>query len=193
MLADTIFNILNRRRSDFNLTQLRELEFYLNPPAWLDMSEDLINEALLNATISTLSLGLWHDTVNVTQTLYRNVYRFSHPAQLLLPYACCLALTRAIVGAGLHALHQNGVAAIDGGFLQVLTTTTGDTKLREAAARGCLGGSYNMPDELLDMKVRFGELDSEPGAVQTSGFGTVEETVPLKRHVLYGRTKRVED
>ena len=60
--------------------------------------------------------------------------------------------------------------------------------LDEAAMKGCLGGPENVPEELSNLKVRFGELESSGhGDVRRAGFGTVEEVVPLMKGQSYGR------
>jgi len=80
----------------------------------------------------------------------------------------------------LRALHMyGGVTAIDGGFLQVLMTTTGDTAINRAVGGGCVGGSENAPKELTEMKVRFGTFAKDgDNCVRKTGFGTIEETTP---------------
>jgi hypothetical protein len=87
------------------------------------------------------------------------------------------------------ALHQNGVTAVDGGFIQLVATSTGSATLDKIAAGSCLGGSEGAPKELLELKVRFGELigEEKEGEARRAGFGIDEETVPLVKGGLYGR------
>lgn len=59
---------------------------------------------------------------------------------------------------------------------------TGDTKLKRAAGTSSKRGSANPPKELVNMKVTFSELVAEgSNGSLTTRFGTVEETVPLRR------------
>ncbi|KAH7380549.1 hypothetical protein DE146DRAFT_624828, partial [Phaeosphaeria sp. MPI-PUGE-AT-0046c] len=83
------------------------------------------------------------------------------------------------VGIGINALQLNGVPARDGGFLQNLITTTGDTALNRVAAEASLSAPDAAPKELLSMKVRFAKPNEENGS--GAAFGTVEETTALER------------
>lgn len=107
-------------------------------PSDLDISEDMLNEALINITISALSLNIHHEMVNRTLTHVFNVYRFNNKLSFYLPYGLCLLCTLPVLVVSLLALYQNGVTAIDGGFVQLLMTTTGRTELEDMAAKGCL-------------------------------------------------------
>jgi hypothetical protein len=170
-LEDSIFN---KRRFEPGPSGVNEFD----PRASLDMTEDTINEFLANVTISALSLNTWFANVTVTNTGFRNVYRFSFPVNLVVPYATCLAAALVFVLIGLNALRLNGVPATDGGFLQILMTTTGDTVLNRAAAEASRT-TNQASKELLDLKVRYANLNE--GSASGVGFGTVEETTALER------------
>lgn len=73
--------------------------------------------------------------------------------------------------------------------MQILMTTTGSETLRQAAAGGCLGGQRNIPKELKDLEIIYGELrDGEKeGGVRRATFGTREEIVELEKGAVYGR------
>ena len=73
--------------------------------------------------------------------------------------------------------------------MQTLMTTTGSETLRQAAAAGCLGGQRNIPKELKDLEVIYGELrdDGNGGSVKRATFGTREEIVKLEKGTVYGR------
>ncbi|KAH8704394.1 hypothetical protein GQ44DRAFT_764181 [Phaeosphaeriaceae sp. PMI808] len=123
------------------------------------VSQDLLNEALFNSTISAaLQLGYWNTAVTINATDYFNVYSFASPKQLLIPYLACLGISVSFLLLGLFSLHQNGASTIQDGFLQMLTTTIGSDTLREAAAGSSLGGEENVPEELKRLKIRYGEL-----------------------------------
>jgi hypothetical protein len=154
------------------------------------VTPDLLNDFLLNITLSAITdFGWWaaNDTLT-TQWETINVYSFSKPFNLIIPYFFSLFLTIPILAIGSFALKRNGVAAIDGGFTQLVTTTTGSATLERAAAGGCLGGDESVPVDLNELRVRFGELVSEEkeGLVRRAGFGTAEETIPLAKGKLYG-------
>jgi hypothetical protein len=51
------------------------------------MSEDIPNDYLLNITISMLTAyGRWNESVNATGSTATNVYSFSQPLNLIIPY-----------------------------------------------------------------------------------------------------------
>jgi hypothetical protein len=68
---------------------------------------------------------------------------------------------------------------MDGGFMQIITTSTGSAILDTAAAGGCLGGNESAPQELKDLKIRFGEFigRKDPGRIKPAGFGADSEVV----------------
>jgi deoxyhypusine synthase len=121
-------------------------------------TETLLNEALANLTISALSLNYWYDSINGMSTKQFNLYQFTHKINFFLPYGLPLLFAIPIIALGIMALYHNGVSAIDGGFLQLLVTTTGRTELESHATKACLGGYENISRELKELKVRFGEL-----------------------------------
>ncbi|TVY85770.1 hypothetical protein LAWI1_G008961, partial [Lachnellula willkommii] len=176
-------------QTDFNLAYNN---FTATGPV-LSITQDMINEALANITLSTMyTLPIWNTTVEAKTTTYINIYSLTSPLNLYLPYALCLALAIPFLLLGANSLRLNGVPAIDGGFVQILATTTGNRGLENAAAGGCLGGSENTPRELMDMKIRFGELvgqhgEVDKGGVKRAGFGTEGEVVSLRKRTVYGR------
>jgi hypothetical protein len=121
-------------------------------------TEALLNKALANLTISALSLNYWYNSVNGTTDKHFNLYQFTNKTNFFLPYGLTLLFAIPIIALGIMALHENGVSAIDGGFVQLLVTTTGRTELERHATKACLGGYENFSKELKELKVRFGEL-----------------------------------
>lgn len=153
------------------------------------ITEELLNEHLFNLTVSMMSaFGTWTTLTNSTRYNTVNVYDFSSPLNLILPYFASLALAVPFIVLGLWALWKNGVSAIDGSFMQIVTTTTGSAVLDKAAAGGCLGGDESMPKELKDLEIRFGEIidREEPGRVKRAGFGVEGEVTSLKKGDSYG-------
>jgi hypothetical protein len=160
--------------SVFNTDRLNSSDLFDIDHTDFDTSEKLLNEALINITISSLSLGVHYEMVNGTSTRVFNVYRFEKRLSFYVPYGLCLLFTLPVLVVGLLALHHNGVTAIDGGFVQLLMTTTGRTELEDIAAQGCLGGEENVPKELKKLRVRFGEMitgdgDESARLLRTSG------------------------
>lgn len=152
------------------------------------ISQDVLNDYLFKLTTSAmLSYGRWNTTTNATVFETINVYSFSQPLNLVLPYFTTLLISIPFIILGSLALIQNGVAATDGGFVQIIATTTGSAALDNAAAGGCLGGSDNVTQGLKELKIRFGQLvGRKPGNIKLAGFGTDAEVVPLQRGTRYG-------
>ncbi|KAL5114499.1 hypothetical protein ACEQ8H_007642 [Pleosporales sp. CAS-2024a] len=133
-----------------------------DPTAMLKFDAKMANDLLINTTISGLSLNERFDIVNGTESHNFNVYRFEHPLTFFLPYCLALELAIPTIALGLIALyvHNHGVSAMNGGFLQLLMTTTGRTEMEQVITRGSgtLGGEESVSKELQDLEVRFGEL-----------------------------------
>ncbi|KAF4635687.1 hypothetical protein G7Y89_g2416 [Cudoniella acicularis] len=148
----------------------------------LTITSHLVNETLFNVTLGAMyTLDFYQAPANVTKMQFKNTYSFSAPKNLIIPYTVCLLLPLPFILLGFNSLRLNGVPAMDGSFLQILTTATGSKKLENAAAGGCLSGDNNMPKELLNMKIRFGEFVGSDNRVLRTGFGTEDEVVPLVR------------
>jgi hypothetical protein len=142
---------------------------------------------------AALQLGFWPTTVPVNITNTHEMYSFVSPKTLIIPYLTCLLLSIPFLYLGLNSLRLNGASTTEGGFLQILMTTTGSKTLKKAAAGGCLGGDENVPENLKRMRIRFGELvesrvdeDGDRGAVKRAGFGIDGEVMPLRRGIAYG-------
>ena len=135
-----------------------------------------------------MAYGTWNTTANATILNIINIYTFSKPLNLLLPYFLTLGLALPFIIVGALALHKNGVSAMDGSFMQILTTSTGSAVLDRAAAGGCLGGDESVPEELKNLRIRFGEFlgRDEPGKVKRAGFGIESEVVALQKGAKYG-------
>ena len=134
---------------------------------------DMANELLINTTISVMALNTRFGIVNGTETRASNVYRFENKLAFFLPYGLSIGLGIPIIALGLLSfyIHNQGVSAINGGFLQLLMTTTGRTGLEDMVIKrsATMGGYENMSDELKAVEVRFGEL-IEVGADEQDGI-----------------------
>ncbi len=132
-----------------------------------------------------LTLNQIKISTQVQQTENVNFFTFSQPVNLILPYFLSLALALVVVIAGGVALVSNGVSA-NGGFQQIICTTSESKSLHKAASGGCLGGEENVPEGLSKLEVLFGELDSrDPSSGRHAGFGSVGEVRPLVKERPY--------
>ncbi|TGO16217.1 hypothetical protein BPAE_0512g00010 [Botrytis paeoniae] len=158
------------------------------------VTPESLNRLLQNITLNMISeIGWWSTLANVTQWESINTFQFSKPLNLILPYFISLFLAIPILVLGIWSLRQNGVSAMNNSFVQILNTTTGSKALERAAATGCLGGYNNVLDELMDLKIRFGELkdvgqgdERSSNGVKRAGFGTEQEIRPLVKGENYG-------
>ncbi|KAL1792471.1 hypothetical protein ACET3X_008978 [Alternaria dauci] len=151
ILALSAFNKMRSNNSD--LKQLKPDNF--------SITEDLLNEALANITISSLAMNKHFESVNGTSMRVFNVYQFENRLSFYLPYGLCLLFTLPVLVLGMLALHHNGVTAIDGGFVQLLMTTTGQTKIEDAVGRHkrqVLSLSSTLEKEHADRRKHFDDL-----------------------------------
>jgi hypothetical protein len=153
----------------------------------LSIIEDLPNSVLTNPTLSAISLGTWWDEVPVTTTRYQSTYSLANPLNplnLILPYSICIAATTLFAGIAIWSLWRNGILAADSGFLQIMMATRGNTEMERLVLQEKLMATDNMPEELRNLKTRYGELVGEDvlGAQRKRlGFGTIEDTVSVRR------------
>jgi hypothetical protein len=161
-----------------------DLGSFFDPRNDLSITEDLLNSVLTNLTLSAISLGTWWDKVPVTFTRYQSTYSFAHPLNLILPYSLCLAAATLFAAIAIWSLSRNGTPAVDGGFLQIMTATRGNTEMERLVLKERLMAIDSMPKELKNLKIRYGELVGEDDLKiegRRLGFGTVEETVSLRK------------
>lgn len=81
-----------------------------------------------------MAYARWNTSANATRSTAANVYSFSQPPNLIIPYFVSLAVAVPFLLLGGWALVRNGVSAADGGFMQIITTSTGSAILDSAAA-----------------------------------------------------------
>jgi hypothetical protein len=145
-------------------------------PIKFNLTEITINEYIRNLSISAISLDVGAAEIPVHDYRYETVYLFSSPISIALPYSLCLLFAAISVGIGIWSLVQNGTSAADGGFLQVMTATTGRTRMEDLTQAQHFDQD-KLPKELLDLKIRYGELlDVDGTGTSVAGFGTVDET-----------------
>lgn len=145
-----------------------------------NITEESMQYLLQNIVISML--GQTSTKVNVTFSDKVNVFYFSNPARLIVPYFLSAGIALAFIIGGGHALLSNGISASTGGVFQTLCTTRGSDRLSDLAAKGCLGGRENVPDDLKNLKVIFGVFrnnDHSTNSKPMAGLGTVDEVIPL--------------
>jgi hypothetical protein len=150
----------------------------------LNITEDLLNDVLTNITLSAISLGTWWDMVPVTTARYRSTYSFANPINLIVPYSICLAAATIFAVIAIWSLWHNGIPAADGGFLQIMMATRGNTAMERLVLRERILAIDSLSEELKSLKIRYGELVTEE--VQgieggKLGFGTMEETLSLRK------------
>jgi hypothetical protein len=150
---------------------------HFNAVTDINPTEDLLNELVYNINLSALSLGTWEKDVPVTTTSYRNTHQFSHRNNLVMPYSICLGVAMIFAIVALWSLHQNGIPAADGGFLQVMMATRGGTQMERLVLKHRNMAVEDISKELGDLKVRYGELVSQEKIL---GFGTVNETLAMR-------------
>jgi hypothetical protein len=131
--------------------------------------------------LSYYPLSYWNATVNATTATNRNIYSFSRPLNLILPYALSLLASLPFLVIGYLSLQRNGVAALSDSFLQLLVTMTRSEQLGRVAQPCSLGGDEQATEELKHTRIMFGELVGGDRAVRRVGFGLEDEIVPLQR------------
>lgn len=87
----------------------------------------------------TTAYERWDTSANATVLRAVNVYSLSRPLNLLIPHFVILLVSLLSVVLGCIGLIKNGVFAVDGSFMQIVTTSTGSSILHKAAAGGSLG------------------------------------------------------
>ncbi|KAI4949056.1 hypothetical protein J4E91_005519 [Alternaria rosae] len=136
-----------------------------DPRQLLNITEAMLNEVLVNITISAISLGTWWDMVPVTSTRFRTA-------------------ATVFIAIAIWSLWRNRAPAADGGFLQIMMATVGDTQMSRVILEEKLAAVDDISDELKSLKIRYGKLVNadvlEKGGKQF-GFGTMDETIPLRK------------
>jgi hypothetical protein len=150
----------------------------------LNITEDLLNSVLTNLTLSAISLGTWWELTPVTFTRYQSKYSFANPLNLILPYSLCLVAATLFAVIATWSLWRNGIPAADGGFLQIMMATRGNTVMERLVLKERLMAADSISKELKSLKIRYGELVLEDALRvegRRLGFGTVQETVSLRK------------
>ncbi|KAJ5383175.1 hypothetical protein N7517_001086 [Penicillium concentricum] len=129
-----------------------------------------------NFTYSLLSLNAANTSVPVTISSPQNFYAYDSK-NLLAAYMTALGVTVVCVIVGFIALNQNGVAQSTS-FSGMLLTTR-NPELDHLAKGHCLG-SDQLPDEIGDIQLRFGEVESSEH-YKSAAFGTKESVTPLSK------------
>ncbi|TGO65516.1 hypothetical protein BCON_0002g01010 [Botryotinia convoluta] len=181
------------------------------------ITQNALNALLQNITLSaSLSYSLWSTPTNTSMLTLHNIYSFSQPLNLLLPYFLSLLLSLPFLILGLWALVQNGVAAQDAKFTQLLCTTSSlsappptpgsanrissmaiPSQLQTLTQAACLGNTESLSKPLKELRIRYGELKTQngnPGTgnsipmvdIRRAGFGLESEVEPLVKGGNYG-------
>ncbi|KAJ5158985.1 uncharacterized protein N7500_008636 [Penicillium coprophilum] len=129
-----------------------------------------------NFTYSLLSLNAANTSVPVTVSSPQNFYAYDSK-NLLAAYMTALGVTIVCVIVGFLALRENG-AAHNTSFSSMLMTTR-NPELDELAKGHCLGAG-ELPDEIGDVQLRFGEVEGSE-QYKRAAFGTKESVSPLSK------------
>lgn len=183
-----------RLNSNFGNYKNMGTSIFHDPAMIFTVTEDILSTLLANLTFSIMAtINSWNQTINVTQFPCQNFYAFSNPNNLLLPYFLTLIIVLLFLIIGTLALYENGIPAIDGGFVLILSTTTGSCRLQQAAAGNCLGGDADNTalERLMDLEIQYGELvdmkvEVEGCVIRRAGFGVKDEVAPVKKGEKYG-------
>ena len=170
------------------------------PSTEIKISPEILNDALFNMTIAfaNSAYNRWNQTVSATTATYPLTYVFSRPLNLILTYFVPLALSLPVLVYSIFVLYaRNHVSAMTDSFTQILMTTGGSKTITEMAAGGSLGGKNNVPQNLKDLKIRYGDVTFANGMddmteVRRAGFGVEGEVTPLRRGAQYGATADME-
>ncbi|KAH7396917.1 hypothetical protein DE146DRAFT_756604 [Phaeosphaeria sp. MPI-PUGE-AT-0046c] len=143
----------------------------------LDLSEDRINEALQNITLSVMyTLNWWQTHTNVSRTLTQNIFSFSSRPRLVVPYVASLIFTIPFLALGIIALGRNGEAVAEPGFIRALMTTVGSEGLREVVRIGRDGER-----DVRETRIRYGYVLGEDGMRKV--LGLEDEVVELEEKI----------
>ena len=141
-----------------------------------ELMNDIIANVIIAAMLDYMPLSLWNTTLNATTTTYRNIYSFSRPIDLILPYSLSLLFALPFLVLGYLSLRENGVAAFSDSFLQLLVTVTRSEELDRIAQPCNNGGDEMATKELKDAKIMFGPLRTGDGEkLGRMGFGLEAE------------------
>ncbi|KAI4676695.1 uncharacterized protein J4E84_009530 [Alternaria hordeiaustralica] len=140
---------------------------------------DLLSLSVQQHNISDYSISRNNQNITVYEAHVETT------EQACIPKSVFICFVAAIIFAGIaiYSLSRNGTPAADGGFLQIMTATRGNTEMERLVLRQDLTNLDKLPLELRSLKVRYGELVGAevPGYEGRFGFGTAEETIRLRK------------
>jgi hypothetical protein len=113
--------------------------------------EDKLQEMLINATLSVISLDLSKQMQSVQTETWETIYVYSNPERLSFSYGIALFFAIFAVALGSYSLYKNGEPG-DRGFMQVLVATRNP----ELDLLTVSDGTDNMVRQLQGMKLRYG-------------------------------------
>jgi hypothetical protein len=134
-------------------------------PIKFNLTQNTISEYIRNLSISAIPIDVRIAELPVHDYRYKTVYYFSSPISAAPLYSLCLLFAAIFIGIGIWSLVENGISAADGGILQVMTATARRTKM-EDLTRAQNFDQVRLPEELLDLKIRYREL------LDVDGIGT---------------------
>ncbi|KAH7408716.1 hypothetical protein DE146DRAFT_777376 [Phaeosphaeria sp. MPI-PUGE-AT-0046c] len=176
-----------------NKTLIRETRFNLNRDNWADtrpsfqVTEGLLNEMVANVTIAAMltyfPLSVWNQTVLANVTKSRNIYSFSRPMNLILPYTLSLVLSLPFLLIGYVSHRRNGVPALSDSFIQLLVTMVRSKELDRVASLCSSEGGEMATKKLKQTKIMFGAIADAngDGCIRRMGFGLEHEMVRVSK------------
>lgn len=109
------------------------------------------------------------------------MYHFADKVGFCVPYVLHLAIALVYAGIAVRALHKNGVPAADGGFLQIMVTTRGNTEMERLVVEQGPGSVEEMGKETLQLRVRLAEVEFE----KEMGNGQEESGKMVRRRLAF--------
>lgn len=153
------------------------------PSTDLNVTEDSLNGLLANYSISALTQNIFFKMTLIDVEEFLNVYHFADKVRFCVPYALCLAIALVYAVIGLGALRRNGVPTVDGGFLQIMMTTRGDTEMERLVVEQGPESVEEISAELKRLQIKLGEVafgelgEGKRGVRERLAFKTKDEHV----------------
>lgn len=143
----------------------------------------MVANVTIAAMLAYYPLEVWNQTVVANITTSRNIYSFSRPLNLILPYALSLVASLPFLAVGYISLRRNGVSAQSDSFVQLLVAMTRSRGLDDMV-RPCSRRKDEVAvRELKKTKIVFGEIAESKGngVGRRMGFGLKHEIMRVNK------------
>lgn len=147
------------------------------------ITQDLLNEALANITLSVLNrLNMWHANVDTTRNEWVNTFIFAQPTRLILSYFIPLVIAIPFLTLGWIDLLQSKVVAPTEGLIDTLILGAKSEKLRDVARNVSFEQNDSIEKKRLgEIRVRYGRLMDGEEVERVSGLGLEHELRDVKK------------